>query len=188
MATIVSGPATADRRQCATALVVEPSAPDALALVSVITRCGFDVTVAGTFGRAKEHLGTHVPDLLVTAVRLAEYNGLHLVLRATAVRMTMAALVVSDCADPVLQAEADAMGATFVIKPVSESELSAAVFRTLGARLNGSAPSVIRPPFERRLAQRRSVTTPVETDRRAVERRQGLSLVPFTANRRVTPI
>jgi DNA-binding NtrC family response regulator len=166
------------------ALVVEPHAPDALTTVEALSRSGFRVTLAETFARAKEHLASQIPDVLVTAIRLGEFNGLHLVLRATSARPDTSALVVSDYPDMVLEADAEAMGATFVLKPVSGKELTAAVFRTLAARgdrARGLAVP-IRPPFERRVSQRRKTTAPVSMERRQGDRRRDLpTLLRFIA-------
>ena len=124
--------ATASRSiATASALVVNPTLSEALSTVELLTAQGFEVTVAETFAKAKDRLTARPPALLVTEIRLGEYNGLHLVLRGKAQRSSMAALVVSGVTDPVLQTEAEAMGATFLVKPFTNTELLAAVSRTL---------------------------------------------------------
>jgi DNA-binding response OmpR family regulator len=178
MGTTARNLASVDRRPGASALVVEPSATDALAFVSVLARWGFDVTVAGTFGRARERLGTSIPDVLTTAVRLAEYNGLHLVMRARSTRPDVAALVVADRLDTGLESDAMALGATFVLKPIADAELTAAVIRTLAAQRVPDRPvEIIQPPFERRRSERRGSSMPVLMERRAGDRRRGVAAV-----------
>jgi DNA-binding NtrC family response regulator len=157
----------------ASALVVERTVSDAVSIAAVLTACRFHVTVAESFLKAKTHLSAHPPTVLLTEIRLAEYNGLHLVLRAKSVRPDIAALVMSSIADPVLQADAEAMGATFVLKPVSEQELTAAVFRTIFQATTGST-APIRAPFERRQSDRRAAVVPMPADRRNLERRRDL--------------
>ena len=154
-----------------TALVVDPTTSDALTVVETLTECHIHASVADTFAKAKEFLLARPPSVLITEVRLAEYNGLHLVLRGKSVRPEMAALVTSSKADPVLQADAEGMGATFVLKPIVVRELAAAVLRTLFRPRRGDvAPPPIRPPFERRSAERRTTVVP-HTERRIQERR-----------------
>src|SRR5262245_44997835 len=73
-------------RSSASGLVVEPPLSDAIAVASTLTKHHFKVTLAETFVKAKERIGSRPPDVLITDIRLGEYNGLHLVLRATAQR------------------------------------------------------------------------------------------------------
>jgi DNA-binding NtrC family response regulator len=167
-----------------TALVVEPNLPDAQSIIATLTSRCLQVTIAETFAKAKERIAARPPDVIVTAVRLAEYNGLHLVLRARSARHDLAAIVMSDAPDPVLEAHADAMGAIFMIKPISEAELSAAVFRALFMRSSAASTShVLRAPFERRVAERRSIRETAELERRLADRRRDLpSLLRLVAS------
>jgi len=154
----------------AAALVVDPSLQEALSTVALLTGRGFEVTVAESFAKAKERLNARVPSLLITEIRLGEYNGLHLVLRGKAQRPSMAALVTSSVADPVLQADAEAMGATFLVKPTDEKNLLAAVLRTMFQRDRAEGP--VRAPFERRQSERRAAIVVIGPERRHSERRQ----------------
>jgi CheY-like chemotaxis protein len=156
------------------ALVVEPELDDALAVAAGLTACRLRVTIAHTFANAKERINTRVPEVLVTAVRLAEYNGLQLVLRAKALRPSVAAIVMSSTADPVLQADGEAMGATFVQKPIVGTELATAVFRTMLRDKGETASGPLRPPFERRVADRRVVPMVRPQDRRSGDRRRDI--------------
>ena len=166
------------------ALVVEPILSDAIAITSALAACQFQVTIADTFAKAKDRLNTQIPEILVTAIRLAEYNGLQLVLRAKASRPEIAAIVMSSAPDPVLQADAEAMGATFVLKPVVDKELAAAVFRTVFQPTSGTPSKPLRPLFERRLNQRRASVVPIPRDRRSGDRRRALeSLLRVVARR-----
>lgn len=157
----------------ASALVVDPKLNEALSTVALLTDEGFEVTVAETFAKAKDRLNTRPPALLITEVRLGEYNGLHLVLRGKAQRPTMAALVMSTIPDPVLQTEAEAMGATFLIKPFDTRELLAAVTRTMFQLDRSEGP--VRAPFERRTVERRSTFIVIGPERRNIERRATLA-------------
>jgi Response regulator containing CheY-like receiver, AAA-type ATPase, and DNA-binding domains len=162
-------------RSTASVLIVEPTLSDAIAAASTLTKHHFQVTLAESFVKAKERIGSRPPDVLITDIRLSEYNGLHLVLRATAQRERTAAIVLSTSMDEVLRTDAESMGATFMVKPVSERDLAAAVFRTL-SRQTGVRRSTepIRPPFERRSLDRRISVFPIPADRRARDRRRDL--------------
>ena len=157
----------------ATALVVDSRLTETRPIVALLTAEGFEVTVAESFHRAKDRLTARPPNLLVTEIRLGEYNGLHLVLRGKAVGRRMAALVMSSVADPVLQSEAEAMGATFLVKPIDDRQFLAAVARTLFQRDQAEGP--VRMPFERRLSDRRASSETVRPDHRQNERRRELA-------------
>jgi DNA-binding NtrC family response regulator len=129
------------------ALVVDPDVGDAITIASTLAACRLHVTVAESFASSKERLAAIAPHVLVTAVRLAEYNGLHVVLRAKALRQDCAAIVTSTTLDPVLRADSEAMGATFVLKPIVRNELATAVFRTLFRQRDGLDQGPLRPPF-----------------------------------------
>lgn len=153
-----------------TALVVQRGPDDIRFAVSILESNGFLVSVAEGFSQAKALIDRHVPDVLVTDVRLHDYNGLHLVLRGKGIRPSMAAVVVTAIEDPVIQVEAERMGATFVLQPTTRQEFMAAVFRTL-FRVPGDARP-IRARFERRSGDRRgAVKLVVDSERRLNERR-----------------
>jgi hypothetical protein len=67
--------------------------------------------------------------------------------------------------------EAEAMGATFIVKPTSPEDIAAAILRTV-LRDRALAAPPIRPPFERRRIERR-VHPPNGTmpERRRADRR-----------------
>ena len=155
-----------------TILVVEPSAAHRDFLESVLRSARFEVIGVEMFHEGRAVLERHSPDLLITELRLGEYNGLHLVMRAQTQHPGMAAMVMSDWLDPVLQVEAERLRATFVPKPVTTEDLLAAVARTCLRAPESSDP--IRAPFERRLSIRRTAALPVDaqSDRRRVDDRR----------------
>jgi len=160
-------PSSSDQRAPWSALVVEPTLADQVVAISALSMGGFQVTVADNFRVARAFLDECSPTLLLTEIRLKEYNGLHLVLRAKAAHPSMAAVVTTTWTDAVLQAEAESMGATFVAKPFIRPELLAAVLRTL-YRSGDDLAGPIRPPFERRSLERRTLLDPAfNPDRRA---------------------
>jgi DNA-binding response OmpR family regulator len=154
------------------ALIVEPSLDDLPPFIAALSAAGFRVTAAANFVQAKALLDLQVPALLMTAVRLGAYNGLHLVMRAKAAAPKLAAIVTSTMPDPVLQAEADAMDASFLVKPFDSRELIAAAWRTL---CRDSSGPPLRAPFERRSGrERRHANSGHHPERRVGDRRRVL--------------
>jgi DNA-binding NtrC family response regulator len=155
-------------------LVVEPALDELLMVTSMLSSAGFHVTAAASFAQARSLLGSARSfALLFTALRLGMYNGLHLVVRARCVQPAMATLVTASQEDAMLQAEAESLGATFVVKPTSTQECLAAILQTVYRSDASAGP--IRPPFERRRGERRETPQPVSADRRLSERRRKIS-------------
>jgi DNA-binding NtrC family response regulator len=156
-------------------LVVDPVATDRVFTGAALSAAGFHVTVSETFASAKERMAARRPSVLIAEVCLAEYNGIHLVIRGLATGK-LAAVVTCGHEDPVLRDTAEKLGATFVVKPITASEMVAAVLRTLLRNESTKAP--LRAPFERRLSDRRGPTAigiaPV-LERRLSDRRLGLA-------------
>lgn len=151
-------------------LVVDPALEDLLPVILTMSRLGLRVTAAASFAQAKHLLSASPPSVLLAAVRLGVYNGLHLVLHGKAVKPEMAALVASPASDPVLRVDAEAMGATFMVKPLGERDLIGAIMQTLFRQDLGSGP--LQPPFERRSKERRTTGLGFFPDRRTADRRR----------------
>jgi DNA-binding NtrC family response regulator len=64
-------------------LVVAQTGELASTLVSWLSDSGNDFVLANSYAGAKLHLTSH-PDVLITELKLGEYNGLHLALRGQA--------------------------------------------------------------------------------------------------------
>ncbi len=95
---------------------------------------GHQVILATTFAGGRMQLES-APNLLIAEVKLGEYNGLHLALRAQAVGIP--AIVIGPD-DPVLEREADALGAHYFATPVSRARIVEAVQHALeGTMLTG---------------------------------------------------
>lgn len=158
------------------ALVVDPGLTDVMFAVSALSSAGFNVTATGDFRQAKAILASRPPMLLVTAARLAEFNGLHLVLHGRAARLRIAAVVTTRAPDLVLQRETEAMDATLVALPTTREEFVTAVYRT-ALRRSGEIPAEpIRAPFDRRRGERRAPqTVAVIPERRKGERRRDIA-------------
>jgi DNA-binding response OmpR family regulator len=81
-----------------------------------LTNAGYDVTSASSFAKGRRALVEQPPDLLITDVRLGEFNGLQLV---AAVPRGVPSIVVTGFPDAVLAAEARKLGAHYITKPIA---------------------------------------------------------------------
>jgi CheY-like chemotaxis protein len=84
------------------------------------------VESVSSFEDARNKLQTLDPDVLISDIRLGEFNGLHLVIVGRARRPTMVAIVLG-APDSVLAREAERHGASYLDEPVTEDELAAHV-------------------------------------------------------------
>ena len=122
-------------------VVVDGNARDRTSTVTLLEAAGTRARSARSFDEAKTLLAAECPDLLITDLRLGQYNGLHLVLRTRNTYPEMAALVTSRVADPVLEAEAVRQHAQFVLSPLTETQLLEAVASSLDSVGLKPAPS-----------------------------------------------
>jgi DNA-binding NtrC family response regulator len=100
-------------------LVVAPTTSLATTVFAWLTDAGCAPLVVSSFAAAKPYLDDH-PALLISEVRLGEYNGLHLALRAQG-RGVPAVLVGEP--DSVLQREAAQLGAVYLSSPFDAQHL-----------------------------------------------------------------
>ena len=111
-------------------LVVSPTMTLAHSLQVWLAEAGYHVTVVSTFAAAKSRLRT-LPDALITEVRLADFNGLHLALYAQA--ESIPTVVLGDT-DPVVEAQTAEFGAVFMRRgDVSRREFLSQVDRLISA-------------------------------------------------------
>lgn len=114
-------------------LVVDDDEEWLRAAVQLFTTAGYTARGAASFPEARLALDAFQPDLLVTDVRLKEYNGLYLLARLRPGHPRIASLVVSGYVDPVLAADARRLGAhDFLVKPIDPARLLAEAAEALG--------------------------------------------------------
>jgi CheY-like chemotaxis protein len=104
-------------------LVVAPTPPLAANLVEWLTEAGHEVILVTSFLAGKARLEI-TPSVLIAEVRLGDYNGLHLALRAKAGNIP--ALVLGN-PDPVLEREAERLGVAYLTNELSRSALLSAL-------------------------------------------------------------
>ena len=97
-----------------------------------LSGAGFRVVTSANFEDGRELLDAEVPPaLLIVSVRLAAYNGLHLVIRGKLDHAAMAAIVTSEACDSALEDEAKTYGAIYLPGPVDRETLVARAIQAL---------------------------------------------------------
>jgi DNA-binding NtrC family response regulator len=112
-------------------LIVDDDGSTRRGLAQLLLQAGYDATAVGTFEEARRIISVTPPDLLITDIRLEEYNGLQLILNSP---RTIPTIVITGFADPVLEAEARRGGAAYMVKPVQPLQLLELVAEKLAAR------------------------------------------------------
>jgi DNA-binding NtrC family response regulator len=84
----------------------------------LLRRVGHDLIEAASFDDAKRLLAARRPALVISSLRLAAFNGLHLVHLGRLAQPDINAIIISSGADAVLQREAERVGASLLVEPV----------------------------------------------------------------------
>jgi DNA-binding response OmpR family regulator len=93
------------------------------AIERALQQAGEDVTARSSFEEARQALKDRTFDALITDVRLGAFNGLQLAVMARDMHPEIKLIVFSGFDDPVLRADADKIGAVYLVKPVASGEL-----------------------------------------------------------------
>jgi DNA-binding response OmpR family regulator len=100
----------------------------ATALLSWLSSAGHELAIVTTFPAAKALLETS-PALIIAEVKLGEYNGLHLALKARAVNIPT---IIIGPHDPVLERDAEELGASYVTSVLRRRHVLELVAERLG--------------------------------------------------------
>jgi DNA-binding NtrC family response regulator len=111
-------------------LIVEDDRSALSGWVELLSADGYHVTGVSTYERALEQLA-HMPDLLITDVRLGVYNGLQLIVRGRMINPQLQAIVVTGYADQVVFREAVHLHAEHLEKPVDADRLLQLIAKAL---------------------------------------------------------
>lgn len=103
-------------------LVVSQDSAECTTLVEWLSAAGHSATAVSDFPHAKRQLDARPPDILIANVRLGEYNGLHLAIRAKFAPSPTPVIVVGP-ADAVLQAEAERQHAGYLTMPLGHEDI-----------------------------------------------------------------
>jgi DNA-binding response OmpR family regulator len=101
-------------------LVVDDDSVTREGLADLIAHSGYEAESAASFQEALRMIRTHPPDVVLTDIRLGEYNGLQLVIDSPD---TVRAIVITGFADSMLEAEARRYGAAYLVKPIDPDGL-----------------------------------------------------------------
>jgi two-component system NtrC family sensor kinase len=171
-------------------LLVDTRFPVLRRMGDLLRRSGYDVIEAGSFEEGNRLLAERRPPLLISNLRLAAFNGLHLVHLGRLTQPDLTAIIISAGADVALQAEAERAGASLLVEPVPNSTLLSLIVRVLEPEsdrnpiASGFTSGRGVPHVERRRADRRRlVMSDFAPERRAHERRAmtGTELEPSLA-------
>lgn len=113
-------------------LIVEDDKSTLAGWVELLGGAGYQVTGVSTYEQAREELA-HLPDLLITDVRLGVYNGLQLIVRGRMLNPALEAIVITGYADQVVFREAVHLHAEHLEKPVDIDRLLLLVAKALEA-------------------------------------------------------
>ena len=113
-------------------LIVEPHLSKARALARLLDE-GAEVAVCRDYSSAQAQLSSQTPDLLVTQLRLREYNGLHLTYLIAALGAGTRSIVYVDAHDPRVACEVQAAGAFYEVRDRLATALHAYVKAELPA-------------------------------------------------------
>jgi CheY-like chemotaxis protein len=117
-----------------TALVVDANPEKLARTVRLLSGAGYVVSPAVTFAGARRLVAALRPDVLVTAIRLDGFNGLHLVVASRAALPDLVAVVTHGAPDPVLQADASTHGALYLSAPIDPALFLDVIAKSLEAR------------------------------------------------------
>jgi DNA-binding response OmpR family regulator len=107
-------------------------------LGSWLSSRGYDVAVVKDFAAARRELDEHPPTVLVTELKLGEYNGLHLAVRTRARFPGTPAIVIGDGDHTGLDAEARQLGAQYLANPLNEHAFTEVVSSLCAASNHGA--------------------------------------------------
>src|ERR1700730_7857558 len=107
-----------------------------IAVANLLRGAGYVVVTALGFKEATALVAAGSPDLLVSAIRLGGYNGLHLVLRSRVRHPALRAILLDRSHDRVMESEAKRYGAQYLVEPIDGDALLAQVSLSLSTEVS----------------------------------------------------
>jgi DNA-binding NtrC family response regulator len=111
----------------ASALVVETARGDRERMVEWLVEAGYAARGAGSFEEARQILDAQAPEILISALRLGDFNGFHLLIRVRAAHPHVRAIITIPAPDPCAAAYAAELNASCLVAPVTQQALTAAL-------------------------------------------------------------
>jgi DNA-binding response OmpR family regulator len=128
-------------------LLVQPDRDEAASARRILVPAGYTVDSALTFEEGVRSVTADPPDVLIAALRLERFNGVHLVLRTRSVQPTVACAVTGIPGDR--SSDIEALEIPYVDAPVTKAGLLTAVARLIDGRPPRSASIQRRWPRKR---------------------------------------
>lgn len=113
-------------------LLVEPDRLAASEVVQTLTDAGHRVAWVDSFAEAAWVSSSDAPDLMIAALRLGAFNGLHLLMHVRAHDPDLAVVIVCEAGD--FSVDISRFGARYVAKPIDPLSLRAVVSELLAGR------------------------------------------------------
>jgi DNA-binding response OmpR family regulator len=161
------------------ALIVDAEPRNVYELSMAFRAAGYRTLSATSFADARRLLIAEQPEVLVTDVRLGDFNGIQLLVLAREIRPGISAVITNIAVDSVLAQETHRLGGTFMVKPLDVRDVLNAVHNQ-SRRWAGSN----RSDMDRRVA----VTPDFHPERRVVDGRLTPAVDRRAAERRTMPI
>src|SRR4051795_12150 len=115
-------------------LLVDPCAATTAAAEHALVGAGYRAAAVTTFDQAVRQVALDRPDVLISAIRLAAFNGLHLLIRIRAEHGDLPVIVTGHMSD--FTTDAARFGARFVRTPIEGEQL----LQHVGELLDGRPP------------------------------------------------
>jgi len=102
-----------------------------LQLEALLLAHGYTVMSASSFDEASNLLEAIPVDVLVTALHLAAFNGLHLAMRSRRSDTRRMVIITHDSFDATVKEQAESLGVRYVVEPMENPEFLACVEQAL---------------------------------------------------------
>jgi DNA-binding NtrC family response regulator len=153
-----------------TVLVVDTDFTVLHGFAQALRQAGYLVFEASSYEDGKRLWREITPAVLIVDIRLGEFNGLQLLMRARAGRPDLKGIITCPVADHVLEAETQRFGGTFLVKPLAPWQIVEAVTNATGP--NAVAPEPVTAPLgleQRRVEFRQAEAPALWRDRRLAQ-------------------
>jgi DNA-binding response OmpR family regulator len=109
-------------------------------LETQLSEIGCMVVAVGSFVEARDLLGSVIPDLIITDIRLERFNGLQLAIRSHFEHPDVPVIVTHIEEDSITEAEAQRYGVSFVAAPLENPKFLSFVRSVVGSRHEAHRP------------------------------------------------
>jgi DNA-binding response OmpR family regulator len=114
--------------------------------LSALHAAGYQASGASSFEEAKRCLADGSPDLVIADECLGAFNGLHVIMRARALRPEVSAIVTTPVVSRGLEADARSLNVAWMLKPRNPAEWLAPIARTLRSETTAGCAGPLDAP------------------------------------------